>query len=143
GGAQSTTEAGGGSDCSLDAPAKLIALVEKPPEGPNAIPDFDEGLQLALDDIGGEVCGQELEFERIAASPTDGNAAKNAYLQALDEDPTGVMGLPSSTAVLAVAPEVAKAGLPMIYWSVAPQAFVGGEAGSEWGFLIRPRNTGI
>jgi branched-chain amino acid transport system substrate-binding protein len=31
----------------------------------------------------------------------------------------------------------------MIYWSVAPQAFVGGEAGSEWGFLIRPRNTGI
>jgi branched-chain amino acid transport system substrate-binding protein len=31
----------------------------------------------------------------------------------------------------------------MIYWSVAPQAFADAEAGSEWGFMIRPRNTGI
>jgi branched-chain amino acid transport system substrate-binding protein len=139
----STTTGGGEADCSLDSPVKIVALVEKPPEGPNAIPDFEEGLQMAVEEVGDEVCGQPFEYERIPASPTDGNAALNAYLQALDAEPTIVMGLPSSTAVLAVAPEVKKAGIPMIYWSVAPQAFVGGEAGSEWGFLIRPRNTGI
>jgi branched-chain amino acid transport system substrate-binding protein len=139
----SSTTAGGETDCALDDPVKIVALVEKPPEGPNAIPDFEEGLQMAVEEIGGEVCGQEFEYERIPASPTDGNAALNAYLQALDKEPTAVVGLPSSTAVLAIAPEVKKAGLPMIYWSVAPQAFVGGEAGSEWGFLARPRNTGI
>src|SRR5690606_17535208 len=104
---------------------------------------YDEGLQMALEDLGNEICGQPIEFERIPASPTDGNAALNAYLQALDEDPHIVMGLPSSTAVLAIAPEVAKAGIPIIYWSVAPQVFANAEAGSEWGFIIRPRNTGI
>jgi branched-chain amino acid transport system substrate-binding protein len=137
------TTAAGGTECSLDKPVKIVALVEKPPEGPNAIPDFEEGLQMAVEKIGGEVCGQKFEYDRIPASPTDGSAALNAYLQALDENPTVVVGLPSSTAVLAIAPEVKKAEIPMIYWSVAPQAFVGGEAGSEWGFLIRPRNTGI
>jgi len=134
---------GEGEDCSLSEPVKIVALVEKPPEGPNALPFYDEGLQMALEDLGDELCGQPIEFERIPASPTDGSAALNAYLQALDEDPHFVMGLPSSTAVLAVAPEVAKAGIPMIYWSVAPQAFANAEAGSEWGFMIRPRNTGI
>jgi ABC-type branched-subunit amino acid transport system substrate-binding protein len=147
--APTETTAGGGStttaaeECTLDNPVKIIALVEKPPESANAIADFDEGLQMAAEEIGDEVCGQPFEYERIPASPTDANAAKNAYLQALDKDPTIVVGLPSSTAVLAVAPEVKNAGIPMIYWSVAPQAFVGGEVGSEWGFLIRPRNTGI
>jgi branched-chain amino acid transport system substrate-binding protein len=137
----STTTAG--EECTLDGPVKIVALVEKPPESTFAIADFDEGLQMAADVIGDEVCGQPFEYERFPASPTDGNAALNAYLQALDAEPTVVMGLPSSTAVLAVAPEVKKAGIPMVYWSVATQAFVGGEAGSEWGFLIRPRNTGI
>jgi branched-chain amino acid transport system substrate-binding protein len=134
---------GEGEDCALDEPVKMVALVEKPPEGPNALPTFDEGLQMAIDELGGELCGQPLEYERLPASPTDGSAALNAYLQALDAEPTVTMGLPSSTAVLAVAPEVAKAGIPMIYWSVAPQAFADAEAGSEWGFMIRPRNTGI
>jgi ABC-type branched-subunit amino acid transport system substrate-binding protein len=132
-----------GEECTLDGPVKIVALVEKPPESAAAIADFDEGLQMAVEEVGDEICGQAFEFERIPASPTDANAAKNAYLQALDAEPTVVMGLPSSTAVLAVAPEVAKAEIPMIYWSVAPQAFVGGEVGTEWGFLIRPRNTGI
>lgn len=138
-----TTGGGGGDDCSVSEPVKIVALVEKPPEGPNALPYYDEGLQMALEDLGNEICGQPIEFERIPASPTDGNAALNAYLQALDEDPHIVMGLPSSTAVLAIAPEVAKAGIPIIYWSVAPQVFANAEAGSEWGFTIRPRNTGI
>ena len=145
GGGTGTTAAGGGDSCKFDKSMKIIALVEKPPEGPNAIPDFDEGFQLALDDIGGTVCGQKLEYSRIPASPTDGNQAKNAYLQALDQKPTINVGIPSGTPILSVAPEVAKAQIPFIYFSVTPQAFVGAAngVGSEWGFILRPRNTGI
>src|SRR5690606_34442589 len=65
------------------------------------------------------------------------------YLQARDNEPAVIMGLPSSTAVLAAAPEVAKGGVPTIFMALAPQAFSNAEAGSEWGFTIRPRNTGI
>jgi branched-chain amino acid transport system substrate-binding protein len=142
----STTTAGdggSGDDCALDEPVKIIGLAEKPPEGPNALPYYDEGFQMAIDELGGEVCGQPLEFERFASSPTDGSAALNSYLQALDEEPTAIVGLPSSTAVLGAAPEVAKGGVPTIFMALAPQAFADAEAGSEWGFTIRPRNTTI
>ena len=141
--APSENGGGSGGDCSLDGPVKIVGLAEKPPEGPNAIPDTAEGWELALEDLGGEICGQPIDFKRIPASPTDGAAAVNAYLQALDEDPVVIMGLPSSTAVLAAAPEVAKGGVPTIFMALAPQAFADAEAGSEWGFTIRPRNSGI
>jgi branched-chain amino acid transport system substrate-binding protein len=143
GGTTGETGGDGGGDCSLDGPVKIVGLAEKPPEGPNAIPDTAEGWEMALEEIGDTVCGQPLEFERFPASPTDGAAATNAYLQALDEEPAVIIGLPSSTAVLAAAPEVAKNGVPTIFMALAPQAFADAEAGSEWGFTIRPRNTSI
>jgi branched-chain amino acid transport system substrate-binding protein len=138
-------ETGGdtGADCTLDEPVKIVGLAEKPPEGPNAIPDTAEGWEMAVEKIGAEVCGQKFEFERFPSSPTDGAAAVNAYLQALDAEPTAIIGLPSSTAVLAAAPEVAKGGVPTIFMALAPQAFSDADAGSEWGFTIRPRNTSI
>lgn len=134
---------GSGDDCTIDGPVKIVGLAEKPPEGPNAIPDSAEGWEMAVEAIGDEICGQKFEFVRIPASPTDGSAAVNAYLQALDEEPTAIVGLPSSTAVLAAAPEVKKNGVPTIFMALAPQAFANAEAGSEWGFTIRPRNDSI
>jgi branched-chain amino acid transport system substrate-binding protein len=137
---------GGGSgadNCSLDKPVKIVGLAEKPPEGPNAIPDTAEGWEMAVEAIGGTLCGQKFEFKRFPASPTDGGAAVNAYLQALDENPTAIIGLPSSTAVLAAAPEVKKNGVPTVFMALAPQAFADADAGSEWGFIIRPRNSSI
>jgi branched-chain amino acid transport system substrate-binding protein len=142
-----TTTTTPSADCALDEPVRVIGLAEKPPEGPNAIPDYDEGFQLALEEIeaAGGICGQPLEFERIAASPTDPNLARNAYLQALDEEPHAIVGINASTAMIAVAPEVEKAEIPTIYFGTSPQVLANTPdgVGSPWGFLIRPITTGI
>ena len=43
-----TGSTGAASSCKLDKAPKIIGLAEKPPEGPNAIPDFANGWDLAL-----------------------------------------------------------------------------------------------
>jgi branched-chain amino acid transport system substrate-binding protein len=133
--------------CSLDGPLKVVGLAEKPPEGPNAIPDYDEGFQLALEEVeaAGGVCGQTIDFERIPISPTDPTLALNAYLQALDAEPDVIVGINASSAMLAIAPEVAKAEMPTIYFGTSPKVLANAAdgVGSEWGFLIRPMTTGI
>jgi len=143
GGGGSTTTAAAG--CKISTPVKIIGLAEKPPEGPNAIPDTANGWELGVADINaaGGICGQPLSFERLALSPTDTAAAKTSFLTAVDKKPTAIVGIPSSGPVVALAPEVAKAGIPTIYFSAAPSVFVGApnSVGSEWGFIIRPRNA--
>jgi branched-chain amino acid transport system substrate-binding protein len=134
-----------GADCTIDRPMKFVGLAEVRGESAAAIDDFDQGWQLAVDEINaaGGVCGQDIEYERIATSPTDVNQAKNAFLQALDSEPDFVSGPISSGPVLAIAPDVAAAGIPVLYMSTSIQALTGNEAGSEWGFTQRPRNDGI
>jgi branched-chain amino acid transport system substrate-binding protein len=126
---------------------RLGDLVEKPPEGPNAIPDFANGFEMAVEEINaaGGVCGQKLDFERLAASPTDTAAAKSAYLTAIDKKADVTVGLPATSGVVAIAPEVLKAATPMIYLSTAASALVGAKdgVGSEWGFAIRPRSAAV
>ena len=148
--AATATTAGGSTTtvatCKVDRSMKLVGLAEKPPESANAIPDYSNGWDLAvsqLNDKGG-VCGQPISFERLAMSPTDVASAKVAYLSAIDKKADITFGMNSSTIVLALAPEVLKAATPNIYLSAASQVFVGatGGVGNEWGFVIRPRNTG-
>ena len=57
---------------------KIIGLAEKPPEGPNAVADYSNGWDLAIEEINakGGICGQKVEFERLPMSPTDDAAAK-------------------------------------------------------------------
>jgi len=125
---------------------KLVGLAEKPPESANAIPDYANGWELAVTQINdkGGVCGQKIDFERIAMSPTDVASAKVAYLSALDKKADMTFGMNSSTIVLALAPEVLKAATPNLYLSAASQVFLGAPngVGNEWGFVIRPRNSG-
>ena len=146
-GAAPTAAGGGGAaTCTVDRSLKVVGLAEKPPEGPNAIADYSNGWDLAVSEINakGGVCGKPVEFERLAMSPTDVATAKVAYLSALDKKADFTVGMNSSTIVLALAPEVLKAATPNIYMSAASQAFLGAAngVGNEWGFVIRPRNTG-
>jgi branched-chain amino acid transport system substrate-binding protein len=144
GGASTTAAAG---TCKLDRALKIVGLAEKPPEGPQAIPDTANGWELAVSDINaaGGVCGQKVEFERLAASPTDAAAAKSAYLTALDKKADITLGIPSSGIVAAIAPEVAKAATPHIFFAAPTTAFLGAKdsVASEWSFVIRPRTSGI
>lgn len=135
-----------GDSCTLPRSLSIVGLAEKPPEGPNALVDFANGWELAVKEINdkGGVCGKPIKFDRLPVSPTDNNAAKASFLSARDRDADAIAGVPNNATVLALAPEVAKAATPMLYLAAAPQAFVGveGSVGSEWGFIMRPRNTG-
>jgi branched-chain amino acid transport system substrate-binding protein len=143
GGATATTAAA----CKLDRPLKIIGLAEKPPEGPQAIPDFANGWDMAIADINakGGVCGQQVSFERLASSPTDAASAKSGYLTALDKKADITVGVNSSSIVTALAPEVAKAATPHIFMSAPPAIFLGAKdsVGSPWTFVIRPRTSGL
>jgi branched-chain amino acid transport system substrate-binding protein len=147
GGASATTASTGGSGqsaCSIDRAFRFVGLAEKRGESAAAIDDFDQGWQLAADQINaaGGVCGQKVEYTRIPTS-NDATQSVNAFLQAMDKKADFVSGPISSGPVLAMAPEVAKSGVPVLYMSTAIQALVGNEAGTEWGFSQRPRNDKI
>jgi len=100
--ASGATAAGGATaSCKTDRSMKLVGLAEKPPESANAIPDYANGWELAVTQINdkGGVCGQKIDFERIAMSPTDVASAKVAYLSALDKKADMTFGMNSSTIV--------------------------------------------
>ena len=139
GGSGATTTAAG---CKLDKAPKLIGLAEKPPEGPNAINDFSNGWDLALDGL--TICGQKPDYERLPMSPTDAAAAKTNVLSALDKKADVMFGIPSSATILGVAADIKAGGTPIIFSSAGVTTFVGApnSIGSEWGFVIRPRNVG-
>jgi branched-chain amino acid transport system substrate-binding protein len=148
-----TTVAGGATTtagtaaCKLDRPLKIIGLAEKPPEGPQAIADFANGWDMAIAEINakGGVCGQQVSWERLPSSPTDAAQAKSSYLTALDKKADITVGITSSGIAAALAPEIAKAATPHLYMSAPPAVFVGAKdgVGSPWGFVLRPRTSGI
>jgi branched-chain amino acid transport system substrate-binding protein len=122
-----------------------VALGEKPPEGPQAIPDFANGWDLAVAEINakGGVCGQQLSFDRVATSPTDSAAAKNSYLTALDKKADITVGINAAAIGTALSPEIAKAATPHLYQTSPPSIFVGAKdgVGSPWNFIVRPRTV--
>jgi branched-chain amino acid transport system substrate-binding protein len=146
GGSSVTTTTGAGPKCTIDRSLKIVGLAEKPPEGPNALVDYSNGFDLAVKELNaaGGVCGKPVEFERLAASPTDNVAAKNAYLSALDKKADAIVGIPNGATVLALAPVVAANATPTLYLAAAPQVYLGvaNTVGSPWGFVMRPRNSG-
>jgi branched-chain amino acid transport system substrate-binding protein len=144
--ATTTTEGASSEECTLDEPLKIVGLAETTGEGSQAVPYYANGWQLAVDEINeaGGICGQDVSFERIPISPLDNAAAKNQLLSAFDKKPAFLMGMPNSATVVALAPDVARSGIPFIYFSSPPNAYLGATAsvGSDNAFLIRPRTVG-
>lgn len=138
-----STGTGATTSCKLDRAPKIIGLAEKPPEGPNAIPDFANGWDLALDGL--TICGQKVDWERLPASPTDNAAAKTNLLAALDKKADALVGIPNSATVIALAADIKAGGTPFILNSGGATAFVGvpNSIGNEWMFIIRPRTAGL
>ena len=137
----SGNESASGGDLQLDDPVKIVLLAETTGESEAAVPFLADGAQMAIDELNeaGGVGGQEVEYERVSA-PVDGAQAETALLQAVEEEPTAMLGLPSSGQVLAVAQRVGDAQIPMLYGATAPQALVGaeGSVANDYGFLMRP-----
>jgi branched-chain amino acid transport system substrate-binding protein len=128
-------------ELSLDDPVSVIMLAETTGESEAAVPFFDDGAKMAIDDLNeaGGVGGQDVEYERIS-TPVEGAEAESAFLEAAEEEPTAILGLPSSGQVLAAAQRVGEAQIPTLYEATATQAFVGApdSVANDYGFVIRP-----
>jgi branched-chain amino acid transport system substrate-binding protein len=133
--------ASGSGELALDDPMSVIMLAETTGESEAAVPFFDDGAKMAVDDLNeaGGVGGQDVEYERIS-TPVEGAEAESAFLEAAEEEPTAILGLPSSGQVLAAAQRVGDAQIPVLYEATAPQALVDSpdSVANDYGFLIRP-----
>jgi branched-chain amino acid transport system substrate-binding protein len=134
------------SDLVLDDPVSIRMMAETTGESQNAIPNFADGGQMAADEINaaGGVGGLEIDYERIAA-PLDQAGAEAAALDAVDADPTAIVGFPSSTQTAFVAPIITEGGIPTIFTHGNPLARldVEGSIGSEWTFSGRPVSAAL
>jgi branched-chain amino acid transport system substrate-binding protein len=132
---------GGGGELELDDPVKIVLLAETTGESEAAVPFLADGAQMAIDELNeaGGVGGHEVEYERVS-TPLDGAQAETAFLEAVEEEPTAMLGLPSSGQVLAIAQRVGDAQIPVLYQATAVNALVGSEdsIANDYGFLLRP-----
>lgn len=148
GGSTDTTVAGRTiappKDITLAAPVSIVSIIGDPSNSkdPNAIPDFNNGMKLAVDEINsvGGIGGHQITFEAIDTSPTDPNAATNSLNLALGKNPTVIMGPASSTIGLALAPRIAEAKVPTIVHAVDPR-LAKSQQGNEWLWVNRPNNV--
>lgn len=120
-----------------------MGLIEIKGDSPNALNDYNNGAQLAVDEINaaGGVLGQPLDYIRIPASVTDPQAARTAFLKAVDEGPSAVIGFPGGGSLEALTRDVDSAGVPMIHISSDGKLARGAESGSEWLFSVNPDDT--
>jgi branched-chain amino acid transport system substrate-binding protein len=148
GGSTDTTVAGRTitppKEITLAAPVSIVSIIGDPSNSkdPNAIPDFNNGMKLAVDEINsvGGIGGHQITFEAIDTSPTDPNAATNSLNLALGKNPTVIMGPASSTIGLALAPRIAEAKVPTIVHAVDPR-LAKSQQGNEWLWVNRPNNV--
>jgi branched-chain amino acid transport system substrate-binding protein len=133
----SETDGGG---LQLDDPAKVVLLAETKGESEVAVPFLADGAQMAIDELNeaGGVGGHDVEYKRVS-TPLDGAKAETAFLEAVEEEPTAMLGLPSSGQVLAVAQRVGDAQIPVLYQATTVPAMVGAKdsIANDYGFLLR------
>jgi branched-chain amino acid transport system substrate-binding protein len=137
------SSAAGGSTAASGQPAKIVGLLEVKGDSANALDDYNNGAQLAVDDLNaaGGVLGEPLEYERIPASVTDPQAARTAFLKAVDLNPSAIIGFPGGASVEALTRDIDAAGIPMIHVSSDGKLAFGAEAGSDWLFSVNPDDT--
>jgi branched-chain amino acid transport system substrate-binding protein len=121
--------AGGGE------PIKLVLLAETAGESAQAVPEFANGAELAVDDLKGKV-----EVQRIPA-PLAASGAQNALLQGFDARPAGIIGFPASSQLVPLGQRIGQEGIPFISLSAAEEAQKGGPSGADNLFLVRPLNS--
>jgi branched-chain amino acid transport system substrate-binding protein len=141
------TTAGGASTLKLDKPVKIVMLAEIQGESAIAISDFDNGAQMAIDAINkaGGIGGLPVEYERIAASPLDQAQTNQAYLKALDANPTVIMGLPGGgTQVGFALANINKGKVPILITALGDDNVRFGAAqGSEFVWFLNSYTNGI
>ena len=140
--AEETTTTTSAPAYQLPEPLRIVAVISEPGgSDENAVPDFVDGIEMAVGEINdaGGVGGHPVEFEAVETLAV-GDTITNSLNLALERDPDVLLGPVSSTAVLAMAADVDAAQVPMIHNTTEPKVVGDGEAGSEWIFANRPLN---
>ncbi len=151
-GGSATTAAAGGSATTaastlkLDKPVKIVMLAEIQGESALAISEFDRGAQMAVAAINaaGGIGGQQVEYDRIPA-PVDQAQTNTAYLKALDENPTVLMGLPAGGTQIGFAlSNIDKGKVPLLITALGDDNVrFGAEQGSEYVWFLNSYTNGI
>lgn len=146
GGATATTASGGSAGAlKLSKPVKVVLLAEIVGESPIAVNYYNNGIMMAIDAINqaGGIGGQPVQLVRYPASPLDPQNTNAAYLKALDQNPTAIIGLPGGGTQLAgVLSNVDRGGIPLLIISLGDtNVYYGSKGGSQWAWFME-QDTG-
>ncbi len=134
------------STLKLTAPVKIVGLWEVKGESTNAIANFEDAAQFVVAEINaaGGIGGQQIDYQRIKM-PLDAAGFDQATLQAIDAKPNVMIGYVSSNQIIAEAPKIKDAKIPVITQTAAPQIFKtctgDGCVGNDYVFIGRPDNA--
>lgn len=127
------------ADCSIDEAPLVVGLYEVQGESAVAVNSFDFGSKLAVKMINeaGGVCGQEIQYDRTAPSISDVQVANAAFLEAVDKEPTAMIGIPAPNQLAGLQAQIERAGIPTFSTSgAASNAFYGAEGVSVWNWKL-------
>ena len=130
------TSAGGkgGADF-LSAPLKIVFLWSVKGEDSASADYYNQGGMMAVKEINkaGGVGGQKIETVRYQSNPLDPTNVVTNFLQAVDQKPAFIIGLPAPDAE-AASSDVTKAGIPTFSITQDQNLNLGAKAGSPWLF---------
>jgi branched-chain amino acid transport system substrate-binding protein len=127
-----------GAGSKSDKTLYCISAWETTGESSQAIPNFEDGAQLAIKDL--EKKGWTVEYERIPGSATSAASQEEVFLAAEAKNPDCWMGLTSSAVFIPVGPKIAATDLPVFAFASPSQGVKSGSAGGDNIFLVRPLN---
>jgi branched-chain amino acid transport system substrate-binding protein len=133
-----------GGELELSEPLRIGALVEIAGESPAAVDTFNNGFELAVEEINaaGGVGGQPIEYTREPLSIFDPARAQSQFLELLDSEPSVIVGIPSNTQFGPLKSQIDRAQTPVI--AIAPlsdAARFGGDEGSEYLWTMMPASV--
>jgi branched-chain amino acid transport system substrate-binding protein len=123
----------GTSSAASNVKVKVLLLAETKGESVNAVQYYDNGAKLAAQELG----ASKVEYTRIPAPLTPAQA-QTALLQAIDQKPDVIIGLPASSQVIPLSPTIGQSGIPFFALSTAIQTIKTGPNGQPNLYLIRP-----
>lgn len=137
---------GGGGELSLDEPIKIAGAVEVAGESDAAVDSFDNGFRLAIKQINeaGGIGGQEIEYDRVPLSISDGSRATSQFLEAVDMEPSAIVGLPSNVQHGYLKTNIDRAQIPVISISPAGEdSYYGNSQGSDYLWSVPTYSSAI
>jgi ABC-type branched-subunit amino acid transport system substrate-binding protein len=129
-----------GSSFHLSSPLKLTFLWEIKGETANGISDFQDGAQIAINQINaaGGVGGKPIKWNRLTYDAVNPQPATASFLQAVQGKPSVIIGLvgPSADAVV---PDITRAAIPSLGLYQDSTLDNGPKSGSPWLFLMQAK----